>query len=237
MLQFSRLDWIKMFIDDLIEKYENQIWEDMSIDGYSDDEIRNSDEWKYRGSYLTYDDYDYGNRRIDEAIADFINGADIDEDLHIEHGVQQIVFVYDDIVYKITTFCVDEQINELKWELETNYNEEFSYLFPKYNFVNVYRDCYIYTQEKVTLKKREWDWYRRIEQEEGFKVPNMDYYSIQSGNCCAAIALRYGYDYLVELLRALDDIGFNYDIHNDNFGYNEDGDIRIFDPIYDEQYN
>lgn len=229
----SRLDFIEEFIDKLVDVYETTIFDRLSQEGLSAEEIYESDEWKYRGYYITHDDSCSccGNEDIDWVISEFEHEAEYNECYEIRHGVQQIVFIFDDIVYKISSYDIGRQMYDLKCNLD----DKFQDIFPAYCYIKTYKECNIFTQEKVEPNNTDNYYYQELA-----KANNIEYeindWTIRSDNCCAAIALKYGTEFLEELCKELSEAGYNYDIHNENFGVTESGDIRIFDPIYDEEY-
>lgn len=231
---FSRMDIIKDFIDYLTTEFNKEVYKALRKESsYSPKKILDCWEWTEKDSYKTcngsYSDI-LDDCLLDEIIEDWNDKFNYDEMYDIHHGAEQIAFVFDDKVYKISSHNTG---NDVKFLID-DLSDKFKPLILPCTYEDFYKGCYIYTQDKVILK--EYGYFIDIAKEKGidYHVYNNGY--IRSEDCCAAITMEYGVDFLAEFCDELADCGYPMDIHSENFGVTKDGSIKIFDPIYYDEY-
>jgi hypothetical protein len=223
----TELDIVKDFIDYLTWEYNKTLYYILRAEGQTPSDIYYSNDWAARKESITdrdayayyLDDEDF----LDNIIFEYQRDTYWPELEDICHGAEQIVFIFKDIVYKITTTAVNEILESFVY----NMGEEFEEIFPLCIYQETYRGCEIFTQEKVEMWSE--DYYTRAK-EQGIEY--LDSRNIGSCDCCAAIALQFDEHYLKRLDAKMDEYYYNFDIHEENWGVNKEGKVRIFDPIF-----
>ena len=228
----TRLNIVKKFIDYLTQEYDKEVYNTLRSEySYTPKEIAARWEWRNRNSYKTCQSseaYVTEEAFLESVMWDFSRAnKHTDEIYERNHGAEQIVFIFQDEVYKISSNDVGANTNYLIDGLEDRFKE----LFAPYIYEDYYKGCYIYSQEKVAEIGSLGSYSQAIKQD--INLDAVEYDCIYSDDCLAAIALKYGIQFLEDFCENLYSIGYELDIHNENFGLTTEGKIKIFDPIYE----
>lgn len=232
-MSLSVIEYIEEFIDYLNQEFNKEVYNCLKNEGYTPKEIYGSSTWIDRKKYLTRSEGFLFDSFVESVISDFIHKYSLHlEVIDIRCGIEQITFILDDIVYKISSTNVAKSISNLREELQLKYRE----LFPKYNFIKFYCGCYIFTQERVNGHEDSTSYIAKC-QTKGINTDSIGWGCFNDLGIVAALALEYDVDFVRELNQELQDSGFAFDIHSGNWGINTVGKIRIYDPIYDGEYS
>ena len=228
----SRLDIVKDFIDYLTGEFNKEVYKILREDKLSPKKIMTSWEWRNKESFKTIESsYDFivDECFLDEIIDEWEKESYFQEGYEVKRGAEQVAILFSDEVYKISSNDVGTVINQFINSIDYH----FRFLFLPCSFEGFYKGCYIYKQDRVEVSECSGEFTSKA------KSKNIDYiymknFAIDSDDCCAAIVMKYGQDFLKELCDELGVCGYTLDIHYRNFGITENGDVRIFDPIYQD---
>jgi hypothetical protein len=218
----NRFDIIKDLIDYLEIEQAEIIYKSMRKDRYSVKDIEESSEWQFRNYSLTkQDEYGYQceNSFLLSILNEWLDMQDCTFGIQdISCGCEQIVVIFDDEVYKISNEDVGREVNQF---IDNITNKKIKELFGYYYFVGEYKDCIIYSQEKAETQSYIGD-----------KSNFFNFEEIEDDRLICGICNQLKNK---ELCKELNDILNNtdyIDLHEENWGFKQDGKVLIFDPLY-----
>lgn len=227
----DRISVAKDLIDFLYENYKKNIYQALREEGQSPKKIMDNWEWTYKNKLFIDSETDYYNSGesyfcILEACEEWEEFQDRIEYDNISAGAEQIVFVYEDEVIKISSQKMDivnDYINDMP--------KEYQKFFCQLTLLDTYRDCNIYTQEKVDINRMYDEEEVLAEYRDAFN--EMESYEINE-YCGILIWNALGrsnkeYENFIEKMHSCFS---GLDCHSDNCGVGADGIPKIFDPVY-----
>lgn len=214
-----RLEACKDLIDFLNREYAKGLYRILRHSGFTPLEITTDCEWNDRNCEITSQDYNEGR---DAMIYDWVEHQGFDYGVeYAGYGAEQIVLVFKDKVYKISNENVGGCVNDFISSLN---NQVFANFFLPYHFEDKYNECYIYSQPRLDLSYTE---------KEGTLLSwKYEFENISDEYLGAFITGLIGETAAQEFDDEMNDSGFSFDIHDENWGYDKEGNIKIFDPIY-----
>ena len=216
----DKIDTVKDLIDFLAYEKRKMEYKSLREDGLTPIKIKNNYIWKDSLNSLTLQDYYTYDSTREELIEEWLQTACEDNRVvDVTCGAEQIVVIFEDIVYKFSNSDVGSMVNNFIDQLD---KDELKDLFAYYNYIETYKECAIYSQKRATM-----DTYSKDIESSGHTIHTIDDEMLSD-----AIWFQLGNEDLFNELNDCLDQWWGIDIHSENWGYTEDGRILIFDPIY-----
>ena len=227
-MNLSKLGLVRRFIDYIIKVYSKDLYSCYRESGYTPKEILDTSGWEDRiRDCLDPEQISYNVRAsLDEYLNEFSEDY-YGLDYEINSGAQQVAFIFDDEVYKVTSAeeVCDEIISFKK------YLGEYGHFIAETNYIEDYKGIIIYKQEKVdTNCDYDYDEDKAVSS----TAENLAYY-IDDEDLAFQIGAELKYD--DEKINELYNLFENYnnccgfDIHSENWGTVNDK-VKIYDPFY-----
>lgn len=227
-MNLSKLGLVREFIDYIIKEYSKDLYFRYRASGYTPKEILDKSTWKDRiRDCLDPEQILYNVKAsLDEYLNEFSENY-YGLDYETNCGAQQVVFIFDDEVYKVTsaTEVCDEIISFKK------YLGEYGHFIAETNYIEDYKGMVIYKQEKVDT-----DYDYNYDEDKAISSTADDltcYIDDEDLTFQIGAELNYNDDKINELYALFEsyDNYCGFDIHSENWG-TVNGKVKIYDPFY-----
>lgn len=217
----ERIELIKNLINYLNAERTKSLYKQFREDGVTPGDISIEPSWQCREEEITLEEayYPWNDDRISTAW-DWFDQQDCCEGIQdIDCGVQQISIIFEDEVIKISNCDIGKEVDDF---IESIKIPELRNLFGYYYYEDFYRNCYIYSQKRANDN-----------QSKDIPTSNHTLDEVIDGTLSDAIWFQLDSEELFdEFNTILSESEYQIDLHSNNWGFDDCGNVLIFDPIY-----